>query len=242
MTTTPETAAPANVTPLPLRLDRREWLLAAYQQMLSHDLPNSLVSIQSLARLVLDDPAAGLDAGNRELLQRLADLAGRTDRKVRTLAEIGRLDRDAGRPEPVPLTDAVTEAVVEVKLLFSRPPVEYIIQQPMPTAVVPRRALQAVLHHLLRNATRAVQDKPGARIEVAARTTPDGVELSIADNGCGLSAARQLRLFEPFQVDTAAEGQGLGLFLVRQVVAGWQGAVRVRSELGQGATFTIRLP
>jgi signal transduction histidine kinase len=161
---------------------------------------------------------------------------------VRALAEVGRLDLAPGLAEPVPLSEIVAEVVAEVKILFNRYAVEYIIPNHMPTVAVARRGLYTVLHHLLRNAARATQANTAARVEVGARQTPDGIELWVADNGCGLSAAQQLHLFEPFHGDAASEGQGLGLFLVRQVVAGWNGSVRVQSEPGKGATFTIRLP
>jgi two-component system OmpR family sensor kinase len=161
---------------------------------------------------------------------------------VRALAEVGRHDGASEPSEPVALTDLAAEVVAEVKILFNRPTVEYIIQNHMPTVIVARRGLCNVLHHLLRNAARAVQANPAARVEVGARQTPDGVELWVTDNGCGLSAAQQLHLFEPFHGDAASEGQGLGLFLVRQVVAAWNGSVGVQSEPGKGATFTIRLP
>jgi signal transduction histidine kinase len=240
MNTTPEPDAVAR-TEVTRLLQRKEWLLAGYQQALGHELPNHLVAMQGLARLVLADQAAGTAPAGRELLERLADLAQRTDRLVRTLAEIGRLDRAPGLAEPVPLTEIVSEVVAEVKILFNRVAVEYIIPNHMPTVVVPRRGLYTVLHHLLRNAARAAQTNPAARVELGARQTPDGLELWVADNGRGLSAAQQLHVFEPFHGDAASEGQGLGLFLVRQVVAGWNGSVRVHSEPGKGTTFTIRL-
>jgi signal transduction histidine kinase len=242
MPTTPEPAATPDTEKLSPGLQRSDWLLAGYQMALGHELPNCLVSMQGLARLVLADQADRLDPGGRDLLERLADLAQRTDRMVRALAEVGRLERDPGPPEPVPLTEAVTEAVAEVKMLFNRPVIDYIIQQSMPTVLVARRGLYAVLQQLLRNAFRAVQANPAPRVEVGARPTPDGLELWIADNGCGLSAAQQLHLFEAFRRDDASAGQGLGLFLVRQVVARWGGSVRVQSEPGKGATFTIRFP
>jgi light-regulated signal transduction histidine kinase (bacteriophytochrome) len=242
MATNPEPAAkPETEHPCP-RLQRSDWLLAGYQMALGHELPNSLVSMQGLARLVLADQADRLDPDSRDLLERLADLAQRTDRMVRALAEVGRLERDPGPPEMVPLIDLVAEAVAEVKLLFNRPAIEYIIQQSMPTVLVARRGLYAVLQQLLRNAMRAVQANPAPRVEVGARPMADGLELWVADNGCGLSAAQQLHVFEAFQRDDASPGQGLGLFLVRQVVARWGGSVRVQSEAGKGATFTIRFP
>lgn len=241
MTTPPENHVPAEVETT-RRLQRKEWLLAGYQQAFGHELPNRLVAIQGLARLVLSHQAGRLEPAGRELLERLADLAQRTDRLVRSLAEIARLDHAPEQAEPVALAGLVSEVIAEVKLLFNPQPVEYIIQGPMPTVVVARRGLYTVLYHLLRNASRAVQANPEARVEVGARRTPDGSELWVVDNGCGLSAAQQLHLFEPFHADPASEGQGLGLFLVRQVVVAWNGSVGVQSEPGRGATFTIRLP
>jgi signal transduction histidine kinase len=239
MPTSPEPDAAAD-RDLARRLERKEWLLAGYQQALGHELPNRLVAIQGLARLVLADHGPRLDPTARELLERLADLTQRTDRMVRELAEVGRLDRSPGAAEPVDLSALAAEVVAEVKILFNGNAAEYIIQNHMPTVVVARRGLYIVLHHLVRNAARAVRASPAARVEVGARQTPEGVELWVADNGCGLSAAQQLHLFEPFRGDAASEGQGL--FLVRQVVASWNGSVAVQSEPGKGATFTIRLP
>jgi signal transduction histidine kinase len=224
------------------RMEHTERLLFGYQQALGHELPNRLIGIQGLARLVLADHGDRLDPGGRELLERLADLARRTDRMVRALAQVGQLDRATDPPEEVPLTEAVAEVVAEVKLLFNRYPIVYIIQRSMPTVMVARRGLHAVLQHLLRNAARAVQANAAACIEAGARPTAAGLELWITDNGCGLSPARQRNLFEPFQGDPAAGSDGLGLFLVRQLVAGWGGSVRARSEPGKGATFTVRFP
>ncbi len=223
-------------------LQRLERLLAGYQQALNHELPGRFVAIQGLARLVLADQGARLDPGGRALLERLADLVQRTDRMVRALALVGQLDRASDPPEAVSLTEAVAEVVAEEMVLFNSHPIEYTIPHSLPTVVVARRGLYAVLQHLLRNAARAVQSNPAARIEAGTRMTPGGLEFWIADNGCGLTAVQQLHLFEPFQGDAAAGRDGLGLFLVRQVVAGWDGAVRADSEPGKGATFTVRFP
>jgi two-component system sensor histidine kinase SenX3 len=223
-------------------LQRKEWLLAAFQRALGHELPNRLIAIQGLARLLLVDQGDRLDNTARDILERIADVAQETDRTVRGLAEVGRLERDPGPTEVVSLSDIVVEAVAEAKLLFNSHPVEYIIQESMPTVVVPRIGLYVVLQHLLKNANHAVQTCHAARIEVRARSTPAGAEVWIVDNGSGLSVVQQERLFEPTFAAPAAGVQGFNLFLVRQVVAGWGGCVRVYSEPNKGATFMIRLP
>jgi len=81
---------------------------------------------------------------------------------------------------------------------------------------------------------------------VGGKRSPAAAEFWVRDNGRGLSPERLPRLFEPFasvfSEDSEDAGPGLGLFLVRQLVAGWGGAIRVRSESGRGTTFTLLVP
>jgi two-component system sensor histidine kinase SenX3 len=73
------------------------------------------------------------------------------------------------------------------------------------------------------------------------------VEIRVSDNGIGISAEDQARIFERFfRVDAdrsrASGGTGLGLSIVKHVAAAHGGDVTVWSRLGQGSTFTLRLP
>ena len=98
---------------------------------------------------------------------------------------------------------------------------------------VSRRGLRLVLIHLMRNAVQAGGGR-ARPIDVGSRRIAEGVEWWVADDGRGIAEGQQGRLFESF-----VGGAGLGLFLVRQFVAGWGGAIRVQSEPGRGATFTV---
>ena len=213
-------------------LEQLERLLACFQKALGHELPNQLVALQGLARMVVEEQAERLDDEGRALVLRLADLAKRADGLVRSLAEIGRLTRDPGPVEAVALPDLAREAAAEVNLLSSGWSVEYHFMPEASVLPVSRRGLKLALIHLLRNAVQAGGGR-AAPIEMGSRRTPEGVEWWVKDDGRGFSEAQQGRLFECFA------GGGLGLFLVRQLVAGWGGAVRVHSEPGKGATFTV---
>jgi len=70
------------------------------------------------------------------------------------------------------------------------------------------------------------------------RTT---VELDVGDSGGGIPPDQQAHIFEPLHT-TKAEGTGLGLYIVQEVVAAHGGQVTVQSVAGQGSTFTITLP
>jgi signal transduction histidine kinase len=222
---------PAN--PARRALEQNERLLRCFQKALGHELPNQLVALQGLARLTAEEQAARLDDDGRALLARLADLAKRTDGLVRSLAEIGRLTRDAGPVESVALPDVAKEAAAEVNLLYSGWSIGYHFAPEASVLPVSRRSLRLVLIHLIRNAVQAGGGR-AAPLDVGSRRIPEGIEWWVQDDGRGFSESQQGRLFDCF-----AGGAGLGLFLVRQLAAGWGGAIRVHSEPGRGATFTV---
>ncbi|MEA3019815.1 MAG: hypothetical protein QOI47_1339 [Actinomycetota bacterium] len=101
-------------------------------------------------------------------------------------------------------------------------------------------ALQQVLGHLLEN---AVKYSPvGSTVVVAARRDTDGVVIDIADEGVGVP--EDIDVFAPFvRGDTATEGTGLGLYIVRNLVRAMGGEITaVRGPSGPGSTLSVRLP
>lgn len=99
--------------------------------------------------------------------------------------------------------------------------------------------LETVLWNLLLNATQAIQG-PG-RIEVALRCYPGCFLLVVADSGKGIAPDDKARIFEPFYSQRPL-GAGLGLAIVQRLVREWGGRIRVRSQLGEGTTFFLRVP
>ena len=231
--------APDPADPSRRKMEQLERLVGCFQRALGHEFPNQFVALQGLARLLVEEQGDRLDDEGRSLLLRLADLARRADHLARALADVGRVLRDPGPVEDVALPDLAREAAAEVNLLFSGWSVEYHF--PLEASVLPvsRRSLRLVLVHLLRNAVQAGGGRT-APLEVGSRRTPEGVEWWVQDDGRGLSEIERRNLFECF----GGHGAGLGLFLVRQIVAAWGGAIGVRSAPGEGTTFTVlvRMP
>jgi signal transduction histidine kinase len=220
--------------PVKGRLDQLEQQLALYQQALGHDLPNQMVALQGLARILEQEP--GPDAG--DLVTRLAVLARRTDENMRTLAKLGRLCRHAGTGERLDLAQLAREAATEAKVLFSGQPLEYHLQEDMPVVVASRALLYQVLLQLLRNAVQAAGERTVA-VEIGGRRLETGgVEFWVRDTGRGMTGA-QLNQARATLAGEAGAGAGLGLVLVRLAVAGWRGAVHVSSEPGQGTVVKI---
>jgi len=100
--------------------------------------------------------------------------------------------------------------------------------------------IQKVLTNLLANAIEATGEN--SRIRVATAACNGWASISVADNGCGMSAEfiRQ-SLFRPFQT-TKKKGVGIGMFLSKMMVEAHAGKIEVDSQPGKGTTFHVLLP
>lgn len=161
-----------------------------------------------------------------------------------------RLVGSAAEPlrEPVDLAGVVDAAVAaeadrlaeqQVALDFQRPAGPLFVDG---VASALRRAVDELL-------TNAVNHTPaGGRIVLTLGRSQRGrwIELTVADNGDGFDSAATERLFDRFYRGPGGRerraGLGLGLALMREVVAGHRGTIEAVGRPGQGATFTLRLP
>jgi signal transduction histidine kinase len=101
--------------------------------------------------------------------------------------------------------------------------------------------LQQVLVNLVVNAIQAMPQ--GGRLTVTTRAGDDHVLLAVEDTGTGMTEEVRDKLFTPFfTTKDIGQGTGLGLPVVHGIVTSHGGSIRVESELGQGARFTIELP
>jgi two-component system phosphate regulon sensor histidine kinase PhoR len=110
---------------------------------------------------------------------------------------------------------------------------------------LPEDELTQVLMNLLDNAIKF--NRPGGRVELAAREREGSVDISVSDTGVGIPLEDQPRLFERFyRVDKARGreigGTGLGLSIVKHIVENRRGTVRLESEPERGSVFTVVLP
>jgi signal transduction histidine kinase len=102
--------------------------------------------------------------------------------------------------------------------------------------------IEQVVVNLLTNAIRYGQQKP---IEVSLVTTTNSARIYVKDQGDGISAEDQARIFEPFERGAGGNvpsGLGLGLYISRQLIEAHNGSISVQSHPGKGTVFTAVLP
>ncbi|GHC84487.1 hypothetical protein GCM10007320_28950 [Pseudorhodoferax aquiterrae] len=217
--------------------------------VLSHELRNPLASISGAAKLLL---SAQAEPATR---QRAAGIVDRQSLVVKSLLDdlldVSRLQlgRLGLRREPVLLEDVVRSALETARPAIDAGGHQLTVELPPEPVVLdadPLRMSQ-VLSNLLTNAAKYTPD--GGRIALQARRE-DGARLaiSVADSGIGLDGQEIETLFEMFAQgggagERASHGLGIGLALVRSIVALHGGSVQGESAgRGQGSRFTVRLP
>lgn len=148
---------------------------------------------------------------------------------------------EARRRERVVISDLLAELHQVIEPQITQQDLQFIVQdQSMAQALITdRQALCGAMINLLENAMQA--SVTGGKIILASRLEGKNIILSVHDNGSGIEAALQERLFEPF-FTTRAEGTGLGLAIVRGVIESMGGNVTIHSAPGEGTEFMIRLP
>jgi signal transduction histidine kinase len=181
----------------------------------------------------------------REALPAIAEsLAGmeRVRQVVTNLRTLARRDQ-AGEPmQPVALADVV-EAVTRTAAQDLRA-AQASVDVDRPLFVMGHRGeLVDVVLNLVVNAIQARDEGRPNRIAVSARREGGSAVIRVSDTGRGISPAHVKRLFEPFFTTKAAgQGTGLGLSLARNIVLAHGGSIDVSTQVGEGSTFTVRLP
>ena len=109
------------------------------------------------------------------------------------------------------------------------------------TLLADRNELETVLLILLSNAADAITNQ--GSIEIRGYTRDHDVEITIADDGCGIPNEARARIFEPFfTTKPVGKGTGLGLAIARQIIRDHGGSIRLDSEAGHGTQAVIVLP
>jgi signal transduction histidine kinase len=113
----------------------------------------------------------------------------------------------------------------------------------VPPAQANADAVATVVDHLVDN---AVKYAPDGRVAVAVALREGAVELRVSDDGVGMDAEQAEHCFDKFWQADASDarrfgGTGIGLYIVRSLVEAMGGTITVRSSLGAGTEFTVRL-
>lgn len=211
---------------------------------MSHELRTPLNAIIGYSEMLLE--AEG-DEETRDALGRILRSGRHQLALVDDLLDLAKIERQhvAIRSESVELRALLEDVAASVRMHPDAKRVAVLLDAP---AVTVRSDRQKVHQILLNLTTNAVKFTPaGGRVTLIAQPANDHVQMVVQDTGIGIPAERLHEVFEPFKQahdrqQTEQRGTGLGLSLSRALARALGGDLTVRSRVGRGSAFTLRLP
>ena len=213
----------------------------------SHELKTPVGALSLLAEAV--QAADGDTERARKFAARMQIEVGRLTAMLSDLVELSRV-QDEGpvhNSKPTLVEDIIAEAVDGMQITAEEKRIQVVVANEIAVGKIlgDESQLVAALRNLISNAIK--YSPAGTKVGIGAKRVNDVIEISVTDQGPGISEENQLRIFERFyRVDQARSretgGTGLGLAIVKHVCANHGGDCFVWSREGEGSTFTLRFP
>ena len=201
----------------------------------AHEINNPLGNISLYTQMLLKKTG---DENTKEKLTLINDETNRAAQIVKGLL-------DFARQSELKLTHIDINKEIEKVLSIMAPQLKEIKVitefDPVPHILADSSQIQQVIMNLLKNSIQSITKKGVIMIKTA--TKNDYVEIDISDNGCGIPEEDLNKIFDPFfTTKEMGKGTGLGLSISYGIIKRHNGSIEVKSDIGKGTIFTIKLP
>ncbi len=214
--------------------------------MIAHELNNLLTPLGNYAALALQNP------DDPKLAEKALDKTVRNCQRASKIMQsmLAMANGQKQQRETVSAKALIAEVFTCLCRDFSkdRVTVEIHVDDPLQVTCIPVQ-IQQVLMNLVLNARDAMLPG-GGFLRVSATADAEHIDLAVSDTGSGITPENLKNIFRPFfttktgtdHPDGSNSGSGVGLAFCRRIVDAHGGEITVQSQIGQGSTFTIRLP
>jgi two-component system NtrC family sensor kinase len=205
----------------------------------AHEINNPLTAILINAHLLLE--RCGDDASNREALTLIAEETARCAQIVSGLLDFAR--QTPSMAIPCDINEIIERTLQLLEKQASVRNIQFlkVLDRSLPFIAVDKNKIQQVFSNLTLNACEAMPK--GGTLVITSRLSRDGTGLEVlfSDTGVGIPARDLTKIFDPF-FTTKTFGTGLGLAISYGIIRQRGGTINVQSQVGQGSTFTVRIP
>ncbi len=211
----------------------------------SHDLKTPLAAIAGASSSLLETAALDEDT-RRQLLETVADEAARLNRLLENILQMSKLDAGAATPNCQwhVLEELIGSALHRTRRELAQHVVAVQLSNDLPLLFVDGLLMEQVFVNLFENAARYTPE--GTEVTIRAALDGKSVRIAVSDNGPGLPAGAEERIFDKFYraspMADGGRGSGLGLAICRAIIKAHGGTIVAANRPGVGAEFLIRLP
>jgi len=215
--------------------------------MASHQLRTPLTSVKGYVSMVLDGDVGPINHQQRELLNQSFQSSQRMANLISDLLNLSRINtgKFVIEESPVYLPAIIETELQQLREMAQAKKIELKLTMPptFPTLMLDDGKMHQAIMNLVDNALYYTPE--GGKVDVQLIETPGTIEFRVVDNGIGVPREAQKHLFgKMFRAENARrarpDGTGLGLFMVKKVVAEQQGAIIFETEENKGSTFGFR--
>ncbi len=235
-----------------MRTVRRELdvarMRADFVSTVSHEFRSPLTGIRQLAEMLFRGRVTGAEK-QRRYHKMILQESERLGRLVENLLDFSRMEEGRKEYRLVPLDTSawLRELVEDFQSEIGESGISLMadIPEDLPAISGDREALECAVHNLLDN---AVKYSPGSgTVWLDASAGNGDVTISVHDRGVGIAETDRKHIFDKFyrvggEISLKVKGAGLGLSLVRHIVAAHGGTIDCESRVGEGSRFSIRIP
>jgi two-component system, NtrC family, sensor histidine kinase GlrK len=221
---------------------------AEMMQHITHELRTPLQSLQSVYYLLTEQIAGPITENQKKYLEMLRSNTDRITEFTNQFLDLAKLEagRMVFRYQPTDLRSSLAEAVENARAVASRNGISVVMEaEELPLLHLDPEKIGQVVRNLLSNAVKYTPD--GGTVTARLSKAGNLVRLSVIDTGCGIDPEDLPHLFTKFYqaknvVKARSKGTGIGLALVRAIIEGHGGTIRVQSAPGEGTTMIVDLP
>jgi PAS domain S-box-containing protein len=222
-------------------LHEKNFELDQFVYKTSHDLRAPLTTIMGLVTIL---KAENNETAKAQYIDLIETRVHKLDTFIKSMLDYSRNTRTATNIEKINLEELLSECIEELEYMRNFTRVHISLHLETKELYADRFRLKIIFSNLISNAIK-YQDysKAESTLNIDVKPEANSVVLTFTDNGVGIDAAYQDRIFSMFfRASEQSEGSGLGLYIVKQAASVLGGNIRLSSEAGKGTRFTVTLP
>ena len=229
-------------------LEEASRLKSEFVATISHELRTPLNSILGYTDLLIEGQFGELAHQQASVLRRVQSSAAQLHELISTTLDLSRLQANkvALQIERVSVPDLLLSVIGEMRALESKTQValQWEVPRDLPAIETDPLKLKVVFKNLIAN---AIKFTDAGTISISATPHGDDLDVAVRDTGIGIPSESLSAVFEPFRqaersLNRRFDGAGLGLYVVQRLLAVLGGSISVKSTVGLGSVFRVRLP